>query len=180
MFKEIIIVEGKNDEALLKSINKDYNVFTTNGSAVLEKIDVLINLSKTNDLVLLLDPDYPGEKIRKEIDSRIKNVKHIFIPRDLCINKKKNKIGIEHCKKEILKEFLENALTKTDFISDIELIDLYILKLIGHKDSNNIRKYLSSKLNIGYTNGKTLLKRLKMFNINLNNVITVLKEGGYY
>lgn len=176
--QEIIVVEGKNDLALLKKINPNFNVYTTNGSAVLEHLDTLKSLSKNNKLILLLDPDNQGERIRKIIDQNIPNCSHIFVPKKYCICNKKHKVGIEHMDINILKEYLKNILVYKD--NKINLNDLFDLKLSGYNDSKKRRLYLDEKLNIGITNTKTLLARLKLFNYNKEDLKKILEEGGFY
>ena len=110
MYKEIIVVEGKNDASKLKSIFPEIECFITNGSAVLEHIEELVELSKTRELILFLDPDYPGERIRNLITQRI-DCKQAFIKKSNAISKNNKKVGVEHASKEDIIEALENALT---------------------------------------------------------------------
>ena len=65
IIKEIIVVEGKNDTNQLK---KYFNVETieTKGLGINKKtIDLIRNINDKRGVILLLDPDTPGEKIRK-------------------------------------------------------------------------------------------------------------------
>lgn len=179
MYKEIIVVEGKNDASKLKSIFPEIECFITNGSAVLEHIEELVELSKTRELILFLDPDYPGERIRNLITQRI-DCKQAFIKKSNAISKNNKKVGVEHASKEDIIEALENALTVDTNSANKNLItlnDLYDLDLIGHVNSKQYRQILNDKLHIGYCNSKQLVKRLNMFNISLEHIKNTLKEN---
>ena len=57
---------------------------TCNGSAIdgFDK-NYLIELSKTRGVIILTDPDYPGQRIRNEISSYLPVCKHAFVRRKL-------------------------------------------------------------------------------------------------
>lgn len=164
----IIIVEGKNDANKLKSVLGDVNVITTNGSEINKQtINDIIKASKNHEIVLCLDPDGPGEKIRKTIVQYIPNASHVFAIKDKAISKNHKKVGIEHMTKEdILELFSKKKQTKNG--SDITYLDLYDL---GYMDNKQKRINLCNKLNISYCNGKQLLKRLNMFGITKKELI---------
>ncbi len=77
--KEIIVVEGKDDtRAIQSAVNAD--TIETNGSAVSMETIVKIQLAmKVRGVIVLTDPDFPGEKIRKFITEHVPNCKHAFI-----------------------------------------------------------------------------------------------------
>ena len=102
-FNEIVVVEGLHDLERLKSIYEDIDVLITNGSEIEENLPTIIEASKKRDIILFLDPDYPGERIRKKITEVIPNAKHAFLKKDLAISKNKKQVGIEHA---ILRYFL--------------------------------------------------------------------------
>ena len=61
----VLLVEGKDDESLIKSFLECY-IFKTNGYD-LKKEDITFykELSKRHNIIVLTDPDAAGEKIRK-------------------------------------------------------------------------------------------------------------------
>ena len=64
--KKIYVVEGIRDEEILKKLNPNIMTIKTNGfSFDDELINKLIELEKNYQIILILDPDYPGEKIRR-------------------------------------------------------------------------------------------------------------------
>lgn len=169
--KEVIVVEGVNDTKRLIEIFKDIDTIITNGSQISEETLKLIK--KANDergVIVFTDPDYPGERIRKIVSNYINSCKHAFIKKEDAISKNHKKVGIEHASKEVIIEALENVITIGNIKSDVTYSDLFRLKLTGHPDSNKLRMYVSNNLKIGHTNGKTLLKRLNLFGINLDSL----------
>lgn len=177
MKPQIFVVEGRNDVTRLTQVFPNLNVVSVNGSAINEDIvSMLVAKAETHEIVLCMDPDYPGEKIRKTISSKLTNVSHIFIEKEIAFSKNKKKIGLEHLNDDQIKELLNNIVReeKNNVHSNITIEFLYNNKLIGNKDSNTIRNELAKKLNLGYVNGKTLLKRLNHFNITKEEILNHL------
>lgn len=163
----VIVVEGKNDANKIKTIFKDVDIIITNGSEINEK--TLCDIEKAslkNDIVLCLDPDGPGEKIRRKIVERVPNAHHVFACKNKAISNNKKKIGIEHMKKEDIIEMFDNIKMTTNS-GCISYSDLYEM---GYMSSKNKRILLCEKLNISYCNGKQLLKRLNMFGISMEEI----------
>ena len=174
-FNEIVVVEGLHDLERLKSIYEDIDVLITNGSEIEENLPTIIEASNKRDIILFLDPDYPGERIRKKITEVIPNAKHAFLKKDLAISKNKKKVGIEHAKKEDIIDALNNVLTPSKSTKNVTYLELYNLGLFGTNNSQNLRNKVCEKLNLGHTNGKTFLKRINMFNIDIKTIENALK-----
>lgn len=176
MKNKIIVVEGKNDYSKIKQIYPDINIMITNGFAVSEELLIqLKQLSKDNEIILLLDPDYPGEYIRKRIMEVVPNATHIFVNKKDAISKNKRKVGVEHVSNDLLKEYLQNYHF-ANFNNNFNFNDLFFMCLIGDVDSKKKREFLCNSLNIGYVNGKQLVNRLNLFNIKKDQVIKILEE----
>jgi ribonuclease M5 len=85
-------VEGKTDSQRLKTL---FNVQTieTNGSALNSNtINLIKQASLTKKIVLFLDPDGPGEMIRKKLVNQLKHFEQTFIKKSDM--KSKKKIGV--------------------------------------------------------------------------------------
>jgi len=174
----IIVVEGKNDASRLKQFIPGVKTMITNGSAVSQLLlEELKELSKKNRIVLFLDPDGPGEKIRKTIASSVPNVDHVFVDRKKAISGNKKKVGIEHMSKEDIKY----ALGKTKVYSndtDISRNQLYDLDLIGKTQSKQVREYVCGRLHIGKANAKTFKNKLEMFGVTIEELESIVRD--YY
>ena len=96
MYNEVVVVEGKNDKARILAVFPNLEVITTNGSEISEEtLDLIYELSKSNKIILFLDPDYPGERIRKIILNRVPNCYNVFIKKSKAIDERKHKVGVE-------------------------------------------------------------------------------------
>ena len=172
-YKEIIVVEGKSDTKRLKSF---FNVETieTNGLGINKDIIELIKvINDKRGVILLLDPDGPGEKIRKRINEEIPNLKNAFITED---SRNKNKVGVEHASKKELEDALNNLLTYSDNNEDISINDLYSLGLIGKDNSGLLREKIAKKYHIGRCNSKTFHKRINMLGLNYEDIKECLND----
>lgn len=164
MIKEVIVVEGKDDITAVKAA-LDAEVISTNGFGYKkELVDTLINLSVRRGLIILTDPDYAGEQIRKDLSKRIKNCKHAFLPQGKAL--KKGDIGVENATKADIIEAINKARPEmvsksTEFTKD----DLINNGLSGVEDSSKRREELGAILGIGYSNAKQLLNRLNNFGV---------------
>jgi len=176
MRTKVFVVEGKNDASRLYQILGDVKVVTTNGSEISqETIDLLIALDQKHDLILFLDPDYPGHRIRSKLEHVLTHVAHAHIEKKDGISKNRKKVGIEHATDEIILEALKHIQYHNEEMkSDIDIYFLYQEGLIGAKNSKQARIDLAHKMHLGYVNGKTLLYRLRMFGMMKKDVIEVL------
>ena len=118
--KEIIVVEGKTDTNKLKSI---FNVDTieTNGSEISNStLELIKRVNKIRGVILFLDPDGPGEKIRKKIIEYVKDdIKNCFISKNDI--KSTKKIGIAEADKNAIIKALDNVITFSYYSNSINL-----------------------------------------------------------
>lgn len=176
MRPKVFVVEGKNDYSRLKQLYPEMFLLITNGSAILDStLDALKELDETHDIILFLDPDYAGERIRSIISKKITHVFHAFIEKEKAFSKNQKKIGVEHANALDISEALKHIkMIHQESISDIDMMFLYDMSLIGRTNSRSVRDYLSKELHLGHVNGKTLLNRLHYFNIDTKQVVEVL------
>lgn len=172
---EVVVVEGKDDTVNLKRFY-DVDTYETRGSAISE--EDLARIDRLNDLrgvIVFTDPDYNGERIRKLIMQAVPTAKHAFLNRGEAVPKSKTKgrsLGVEHASYEDLEKALSSVMGYYDDEEtfDITASDLMRLGLTMGIDSRQRREYLGEELRIGYTNGKQLLKRLRLFGVTLAEV----------
>lgn len=82
---EFIVVEGRDDTtAINRSVIAD--TIETNGSALSqETIEKIRHAQELRGVIIFTDPDFPGEKIRKQIDSAVPTVNTLLsIAKTLC------------------------------------------------------------------------------------------------
>lgn len=164
MIKEVIVVEGRDDITAVKAA-VDAEVIATGGFGYKKEfIKNLKTIAEKTGIIILTDPDYAGEQIRKDLSKHIKNCKHAFLPQGKAL--KKGDIGVENATKEdileaILKARPSNVERKEEFTKD----EIIALGLAGGEGSREKREILGSVLGIGYSNSKQLLNRLNNFGI---------------
>lgn len=171
------MVEGYHDLARLKSIYRDIDVIITNGSEISDAtLAELKELNAKRGLILFLDPDYQGERIRRMINDHVGETKHAFLLKKDCISRNKKKIGIEHASKIVIMEQLDKYHTSNIDYLEYNMNDMLTYKLMGSKDSKILRKKVCESLGIGLCNAKSLVKKLNMFGIERNTLEASLEE----
>ncbi len=175
--KEVIVVEGNHDLAKLKQIDRSLDVITTNGAEIKEEtLELLKRLNQERGLILMLDPDAPGEKIRRTINNYVGKTKHVFIDKKDCIDSVKQKVGIEHADISVLKTALKQYIIVPKTNDNYwNLSRLMTYRLAGTKNAKDNRLKLTQSLHIGHCNAKTLIERLNMLSITEADVCEVIK-----
>ena len=165
----VLVVEGKTDEAFIKSF-LDVEIIKTNGSAIShETLELIKNVSEKKTVVVLTDPDFPGTKIRNTIADYAPLVKHAFVRKEVSI--KKNKVGVAESTKEEILAALSNLKDFSQVLpGNLIPSDLYELGLIGKANSEELREKISNELRLGFCNGKTFLKRLNYLGISKKDI----------
>ncbi|ALX49450.1 ribonuclease M5 [Lentibacillus amyloliquefaciens] len=166
--KEVIVVEGRDDTAKITQ-TVDADTIETNGSAVGKSVIKQIGHAQAKrGVIIFTDPDYPGKRIRHIIDQAVPGCKHAFLPRDAARakNSDNQSLGIEHASSAAIKHALQGvySLSEENY-SGITREDLIAFGLIGGSKARTRRTRLGELLQIGHTNGKQLLRRLRMFHI---------------
>ncbi|MFR2767224.1 MAG: ribonuclease M5 [Thomasclavelia sp.] len=169
--KEIIVVEGKSDTALLKELF-EVDTIETHGLALDKKtLELIKEANKTRGAIVLTDPDFPGKKIRDQIQAVVPNCKHAFVSKKDATGKKK--LGIAEANKEAVVLALENMVSFDVDNQSITWHEFIDLDIIGNKQR---RLLVYDLFNLGYGNVKTLFKRLNMVGISKEDVLKKLDE----
>ena len=129
--KEVIVVEGKTDTAIIQKLF-DADTIETHGLALTEEtLDFIEEMNKTKGVILLTDPDYPGMKIRNMIMKRIPHVKQAFVDKKDAIGKRK--LGIAEAREEAIIQALENVVSFSQNTQSISWEEFISLDIIGDK-----------------------------------------------
>lgn len=175
MIKEVIVVEGRDDISAVKAA-LDAEVIATHGFGYKrELVETLKSIAERRGIIILTDPDFAGEQIRKDLNARIPNCKHAFLAQGKAL--KKDNIGVENANKEDIIEAIQKARPHTVtkqviFTKD----DLILLGLSGGLDSRMRRDRLGDILGIGYANSKQFLNRLNNFGITKEEFIKAVER----
>lgn len=170
--KEVIVVEGRDDTTAIKRA-VDADTIETNGSAVPKSVlESIRHAQLKRGVIILTDPDYPGQRIRQLVQDYVPGCKHAFVDRQDALRKKGKGLGVEHASPEVIREALKQAHTMAEEpLEQISKEELIEAGLIGGPKAKSRRELLSARLNIGYANGKQLYNRLLMFQISREEFI---------
>lgn len=169
--KEVVIVEGKTDTAVLKKLFQVDTIETKGLQCSNETLEYIKKISETRDIIVLTDPDFPGNKIRKQIQDVVPNCKHAFVEKKDAIGKRK--LGIAEAKEEAIIQALENMVTFSNQKESISWQEFLSLDIIGNKEK---RLLVYQAFHLGYGNVKTLFKRLNLAGITKQDIIDVIQK----
>lgn len=159
--KEVIVVEGKNDRFKLQSFLK-VDVIETHGLAVDQFVlDEIHSACESRGVIILTDPDFPGNKIRQTIMDAVPGCKHAFVAKKDSIGNRK--VGIEHASQEAIMAALEEVVVFSAVGESLSWDDFLDASLINHKEK---RLFVYDYFKLGHGNVKTLYKRLNRIGIN--------------
>ena len=173
----LVVVEGKSDTERLRRYY-DVDTFETSGMGLNEAmLTSLEALAQKRQIIILTDPDMPGEYIRNKISERISNCAHVILPKTAARSKGDKKLGIEYAKKADLDlAFAQVHMQKqtVDVTEQFTQADMLEYGFVGLTDSRKRRDYIADTLHLGRINAKQFLKRLNMFTINRSELETLL------
>ena len=167
--REVIVVEGKNDAIHLKSFFDCDTIITDGRHLKKATIDMIKEANTKRGVIVLVDPDRPGEYIRDKLNSAIPGLKNAFLQKKDARTTKK--VGVEHASYEVIKEALDNLVTYTDEKGSLTSQDLMDLGVIG---DGALRAHIAERLHLGHPNNKTLLKRLNMLGVDRDRLKEVI------
>lgn len=164
MIKEVIIVEGKDDISAVKRA-VDAELIAVGGFGINKKvIDKIKEAQNRQGVIVMTNPDFAGEKIRKIISKRVKGIKHAYISQEDGI--KNGNIGVENALPETIINALKNAKCELkEERKEFKVEDMVFFELTGCIKSKMKRDMLGRELGIGYCNASQFLKRLNNYGI---------------
>lgn len=175
MIKEVIVVEGRDDvDAVKKAL--DVEVIAVGGFGINAKvIDRIKEAQKRKGVIVLTDPDFAGEKIRRIISKRVEGIKHAYIAKEDGL--KDGDIGVENATPEVILRALKMAkityVEKTEFYT---MQDMFYFKLTGDSESKKRRNMLGKILGIGYGNAAQLVSRLNNYCISKDEFVDAINQ----
>lgn len=175
MIKEVIVVEGRDDVTAVKRA-VDAEVIAVGGFGINKRvIDRIKEAQKRQGVIVLTDPDFAGDKIRKIISKRVPDAKHAYISQK--DGTKEGDIGVENASPETILRALENAKVEVKEKRDeFDIQDMIFFKLTGDTNSKERRDTLGKELGIGYCNSSQFIGRLNNYGIGREEFIEALKR----
>ena len=164
MIREVIVVEGRDDEAAVKRA-VDAETIATHGYGISRKtFDLIAKAYTERGIIIFTDPDFAGDQIRKRLSARFPDGKHAFLPR-------------ENASPEDIRAALEKIRHSiADRRCEFALQDLFELGLAGVAGSAECRDRLGKLLGIGYGNTKVFLNRLNQYGVERNELLEAVQR----
>ena len=158
--KELIVVEGKHDVEKLHKLF-DCDVVITNGLSLDENAMELIRAaSEKQGVVVLTDPDHPGEVIRRAVMEIAPKARHAFINKEDAIGKRN--VGVEYADDQAIIDALNSCVVFDSKTESISWKQYCSLGIIG---SSETREKVCRHFHTGHCNNRTLFRRLNMLGI---------------
>lgn len=175
MIKEVIVVEGRDDVTAVKRA-VDAEVISVSGFGINSKIiDKIKEANKRQGIIVLTDPDFAGEKIRRIISKRIPDAKHAYITQSE--GRKGDDIGVENASPETIIKALNGAKCEVkEKRCEFTIQDMHFFKLTADKDAKKRRDAIGRELGIGYSNTNQLITRLNNYGISKEEFIEAMKR----
>ena len=175
MIRQVIVVEGKSDIARVSQA-VEADMIATEGltlrSSVVEDIR---KAYEKRGIIILTDPDGPGEKIRARLSALFPEALHAFIPKEEA--RTDNDVGIEDASPASIRKAL--AAVRTMEMKPSGLFtgaDLFSAGLSGSPSAAERRARMGDLLGIGYGNSRQFLKRLNHFGVTREEWAEALKK----
>lgn len=177
--KEAIVVEGR-DDAEVVSRAYDAIIICTHGFGITRETWGLIEKAyEEKGIIVLTDPDFSGEEIRKRVSARFPEAKQAYIPREAAM--KGDDIGVENATPDDVITAIESAHSTLlkEPARMVTVAEFEEAGLTGNPDSARKREHAAAVLGIGYGNGKTFLKKINAFGISaeeLNRAVGAIEK----
>ena len=182
--QEFIVVEGRDDtRRLVEVFGPEVKTIETGGSAIDDSVlDEIGRALEQSGVIVLTDPDYPGERIRAIIRQAYPTVKHAHLSQQQALSHRKHQsLGVEHASGESIREALAQVMTPIEINSQqvayIPLAQLIAFGLVASSSAQCRRDYISNYFRIGRMNGKQLQKQLARYQITVEKLQQALEEG---
>jgi ribonuclease M5 len=179
MIKEVIVVEGRDDiTAVKKAVEAE--VISVGGFGINDRVIEKIKAAQSRQgVIVLTDPDFAGDKIRKIISKKVEGIKHAYISQK--DGTRAGDIGVENASPEVIREALKAARCEVkDREETFCMEDMFYFKLTGDIKSKERREALGKELGVGYGNARQFLSRLNSYGISREEFTDSLKKLNMY
>ncbi|MCL6626436.1 ribonuclease M5 [Alicyclobacillus shizuokensis] len=168
--EDVVVVEGLHDRHKVESA-VDADVFVVGGDRISRRLlQQLQRIRRTRGIIILTDPDGPGERIRRRIDEQVPGCRHAFIPRAAATDGRR--VGVELASVEAIVEALlhtrgaaASAAAPTARAPVFSLADLVVVGLAGCAGAAERRRQVGERLGIGSANAKAFVRKLNLLGV---------------
>lgn len=178
---QAIIVEGRDDVAAVSQA-VDALIIPTHGFGITKETWQLVDKAYAEKgIIILTDPDYSGEEIRRKLTERCREAIQAYISQEDATAA--GDIGVENASPEVIAAAIKQALSNSARLESsarefaaVTMSDLVALGLTGSEGATELRQKVCAKLGIGYGNGKAMVKKLAHWGIGIKELEQTVKE----
>ena len=167
--EQAIVVEGRDDvEVVSRAV--EALIIPTHGFGITAGTWELIDRAyREKGIIILTDPDFSGEEIRRKLSARFPDALQAYIPRQLAT--RKGDIGVENAAPEDVAEALFAArATLREKSCEVTERDFVRLGLSGAAGASEMRERVAARLGIGYGNSKAMCRMINGYGISLEEL----------
>ncbi|MCL1848564.1 MAG: ribonuclease M5 [Clostridiales bacterium] len=188
--REVVVVEGKDDVSAVKRACHAQTIITSGLGISREIIRQIQAAQQRCGVIILTDPDAPGDRIRGIINKQVPGCKQAYIyqektqrsPGRTVLSKASGhmnrSIGVEYAQpEEILAALREAKATVADKQNEaFTTSEMLALGLAGGENAGEKRDWLAKRLGIGKANGKQFLRRLNAYDVSKDEFAQAYRE----
>ena len=179
-YSQAIIVEGRDDVDVVKRA-ADALIIPTHGFGITAETWAVIEKAyNERGLIILTDPDFSGEEIRRKLLARFPDAINAYISQEEAEDD--GDIGVENATPEVVAKALEKAIenhrheVQERSFEKVTMGDLVVLGLAGGAGATEKRARICKNLGIGYGNSKALLNKLAHWKIGIKELEQAIEE----
>lgn len=162
--KEVIVVEGRDDEAAVLRAVQAATIATHGFGIKKQTLDLIRTAYEKKGIIIFTDPDHAGEQIRKRLSALFPEAKQAFLTKGQAT--KTGDIGVENADPVSICAALVAAKAQVDaHVDEFTMQDLWALSCVGCLGAAQNREALGKALKIGSGNAGAFLKKLNRFGI---------------
>jgi ribonuclease M5 len=166
VISELVVVEGLHDKQAVDAAVKA-DIWIIGGDRIASRfLQELERAAKLRGVIILTDPDGPGERIRRRIEERIPNCKHAFLQKSEALGE--GRVGVEFASPESIRAALLSVRDPQNISIQEQvftLLDLRNTGLAGGVGAAEKRAKVGERLRIGYANAKAFVRKLNVLRI---------------
>lgn len=164
MIRQVIVVEGKSDIARVSQAVEADMIATEGLTLRPSVVEDIRKAYEKRGIIILTDPDGPGEKIRARLSALFPEALHAFIPKEEA--RTADDVGIEDASPESIRQALAKVrVMKMKPSGLFSVSDLFVAGLSAGPSAADRRARMGELLGIGYGNSRQFLKRLNHFGV---------------
>ena len=181
--EQAVAVEGRDDVRAVQDACEALIIPTHGYGISAETWQMLDKAYEEKGLIIFTDPDHAGREIRKRLTEKYPEAIQAHLDREDA--RAGSDIGIENARPEVIADALNKAISlsgrsvKKEGRQDkvfANMNDLSELGLAGGAGASDKRAAVCKALGIGYSNANSLIKKLKGYEIGLDELKEALEK----